>query len=177
MGTVNKAEVSVQFKGEYISNAAGQYLQATIANGSKGMPDPFITFAHGTGNGQVNEWYYGKITVSGGGNTEIDLSGVVTNPEGATIAFTKVKQILAIIDYGTGVAWDGSKVLRMGPAAANGFAGPFGGTTPYEEFDRVKYAADYTGWTVTAGTGDKLNFANPGGSAVDCHVWILGNIA
>lgn len=129
-----------------------------------------LTLTNGTGSKQGNLWWLAERTVSASANDDLDLAGVLVNGLGQTATFTKVKLILVQIDTP-----DGTKKLRIGPAASNGFVGPFGGTTPYEEFTELKLCAErFAGWTVTAGTGDVLRISNPGAGPVTYRILIVG---
>lgn len=123
-----------------------------------------LAFLDGVGAGQVSKIYARKAGSLGSQvqsvNTDLDLSGSLVDDLGQTVVFTAVKAIV----FGTDALNPGT--LSLGPAPANGFAGPFSGTTPALVLPalcagRVAFARfDATGWAVTAGTGDLLRIAS-----------------
>lgn len=116
-----------------------------------------------------------RRTIAASGNEDLDLSGTLENALGEAAVFAKVKAILVRAASGN------TNNVVIGPAAANGFTGPFGAAT-----DRVAIppggaflvAAPSAGWAVTAGTGDLLNVANSGaGTAVEYDIIVVGTSA
>lgn len=144
----------------------------TVQIGS-GFETLTYTLEDGTGVGQANQLYAAQVTVPAGGNLDLDLSGGLTNFRGATITFTKVK--LAVFAV---VAPDGTKKVWVGPqgvtnAAQLWFKGA-GADAAEEVFRHAQHVHPDAGWTVTAGTGDKLRLANPGGADVLVDVLMVG---
>ena len=125
-----------------------------------------LDFADGSGAGQANKVYVrgqsGLGTQIQSVNTDIDLSGSLTDDLGQSVVFTAIKGIYVRAgDSNPGI-------LSIGPAAANGFVGPFSGTTPAialpagGRFCVARF--DAAGWAVTAGTGDLLRIASAAGA-------------
>jgi hypothetical protein len=123
-----------------------------------------LDFTDGSGAGQANKIYVrgsaGTGTQAQSVNTDIDLSGSLTDDLGNSVVFTQIKAIIVAVPA------TNPGTLTVGPAASNGFTGPFSGTTPAivlpateaARFAVARYGA--TGWTVTAGTGDLLRIAS-----------------
>lgn len=147
--------------------------QQTISPGVTPAPSGTFNLNYGTSSGQANQWYAGQRTVTATTADNLDLSGVLTNPVSGTVTLTAVKRVLIQI-----VSPDGTKSLRVGPQnVSNAWQGPWGGTgatvyeTVYEEMDKKN---QYSGWAVTAGTGDILGIYNPGATSVTYFIWIIG---
>lgn len=130
------------------------------------------TLESGTSANQASKIFSDTRSVALSSNEDLDLAAVLTSALGATLTFATVKAIMI-----RAKATNSNNVV-VGPAASNGFAGPFGDAS-----DRVAIkpggmflvTAPGTGWTVTAGTGDLLNVANSGaGTAVEYDVVIVG---
>lgn len=112
-------------------------------------------------------FYRAVRPLAGGANEDLDLAGVLSNAFGAVINAAEI--IVVLVEAG-------NTALRFGPAAANGFVGPFNAAA-----DRLNIAAgEYqvlssrNGWAVVAGTGDKLNVLNTGGGATNYTITIIG---
>lgn len=132
-----------------------------------------VGFTNGSGANQAADLYAASRTVALSANDDIDLSGVLLNNLGTTLAFTKIKAIRIRADS----ANPGD--LLVGPAAANGFLAPFNAAA-----DRVRVAPggvlelinpSAAGWAVTAGTADLLRVTNGSGSGSATYkIEILG---
>jgi hypothetical protein len=132
-----------------------------------------IAIADGTGANQANNVFSDERTLAASTSENLDLSGVLANALGATLAFTAVKAILVVADAGN------TNDVVIGGAASNGFVGPFADATdkinvgPGDVFLITRRSA--AGLAVAAGTGDILKVANGGaGSAVTYRIIILG---
>lgn len=120
-----------------------------------------IELLSGTGTNQADKAFADTRTLAASANEDLDLAGALLDPFGITLNFVKIKGIYVRAAPGN------TNSVIVKPAAANGFTGPFGGTTPSLTLPPGGYlvlAAPVGGWTVTAGTGDKINFANSAGS-------------
>jgi hypothetical protein len=128
-------------------------------------------FTNGTGNNQANTIWSDERTLANGGTDSLDLAGGLTDVFGSTLTFTKIKAILIDID-----APDGTKALRVGPrSVANAFTGPWGDASDFITVTRTYYQVEpYSGWTVTAGTGDLLVVNNNSGVSVTYRIVLLG---
>lgn len=133
-------------------------------------------YTNGDAASKANQHWHDKRSLSSGGNEELDLAGGLTDLFGDTVTFTKVKS-LYIRNRST------TDTLLVGGAASNGWAGtgtPFANATDIillapgaEICINVSSAA---GYTVTAGTGDKLKLAHGSTTtaALDYDIAILG---
>ena len=139
-----------------------------------------FSWADGTGANQADLAWWDRRTVNSASNDDIDLSGVVTDGFGDTIALARVR-FLAILNR------HASLTITAGPASSNGWSTWINGTTPTVNIPPattvnsvvrpgtfVLVAPDATGYAVTAGTGDILRIANAGGSNVDYDIVVLG---
>lgn len=129
---------------------------------------------YGTGNNQINKLYYAKRTLATVTTDSLDLAGGLSDFQGSTITFTKIKLCAVAI-----ASPNGTKKLYIGPqGVANSMTANWGGTgaTVYREFMYFDIAIydPINGYTVTAGTGDLLNIYNPTGSSIDYHIVIAG---
>jgi hypothetical protein len=120
-----------------------------------------ITYTDGTGAGSVNQMFTDQRTLSASANEDLDLAGSLTNAYGATITATKLKGIIVeaattntnnvIVSRpasnGVPLFDAGSDAISLGPGEWFAFGSPTA-----------------AGKTVTASTGDLLNFANSAGS-------------
>lgn len=133
----------------------------------------YVSLKNGTGGNQANQLFTDTRTLAASTSEDLDLSGVLTNPLGASITFTKIKAI--IIESSSANAND----VIVGGAPSNGLSTPFGDVS-----DKVKVkpgglfcliAPDANGYAVTAGTGDLLRVANGGsGSTVEYSIIVIG---
>jgi hypothetical protein len=147
----------------------------SVEIGQDEFPSLAVTYASGSATGQIQKYYARRFTIAGGANQDIDLAGSVTSDlvSSGTVTFATVKELIVAI-----VEPDGTKVIRVGPQnVSNGWQGPFGGVgaNDYEQvYHHFRRSNPFSGWTVTAGSADILRIHNPGGSAVDVDVIILG---
>lgn len=131
-------------------------------------------FADGVGANQAQRLFTDQRTLAASATENLDLSGVLTDAFGASLAFTEVKAL--VIKAAAGNTND----VLVGGAASNGFITPFGDATDVVRVrpggTLVLVAPDATGYAVTAGTGDLLKIANSAGStSVTYDVVIVGN--
>lgn len=138
-----------------------------------------IELASGTGASQADQAFTSLAkTLAASANEDFDWSNVANtllNPFGTPIVFAKIKGIF-VYARPTNV---NNVIIK--PAAANGFLGGFGDASdtriipPGGYFEATNPVG---GWTVTAGTGDKTNFANSGaGSSVVFDLEVVGTTA
>ncbi len=120
-------------------------------------PTPSITFADGTGANAANQVYQATRALTAGADS-VDLAGTLTDSYGTTVALVRVKAVY--------VKNTGTTALTFG-AGSNPFVGMLNstGTITLPPGGFVLLATpDATGWTVTAGTGDLINFTGTGTS-------------
>lgn len=130
-----------------------------------------VSYADGTGAGQVSKEFSDKRTIGAASSENLDLSGSLTDAFGNPVQFSAIKAIIVKAD----AANVGNIVL--GGAASNPFVGPFADAT-----DKITIkpggifvlAHPGAGWTVTAGTGDILLMANGGAADALYDIVLLG---
>lgn len=155
-------------------NASIEFESIDVLDTGTRKSDGIVSFSavlkDGTGNGKANKVFQDTRTLAASANEELDLAGVLTDPSGVVLNFTKIKAIAIKAD-----AANAAKII-VGGAASNPFTGPFGATgdlldiTPSDGFVITNRNA---GWTVTAGTGDKLKITNGSGAAAANYTIIL----
>lgn len=129
----------------------------------------------GTSTSQCDLEYRAQRTIAASSNEDLDLAGSLADVFGNTLTFVKVRGIWIKASS----ANTNSVVIK--PASSNGFTGPFGAAThtitlPKEGVFLV--TAPQAGWTVTAGSGDKINIANSSsGSSVTYDIHVIGSSA
>jgi len=133
-----------------------------------------LQLVSGTGNGQADLIFSDTRTLAASATEDLDLAGGVTDPNGVTLTFAKVKAI-----YVKAAAANSNNVV-VG-AATNPFVGPLGGTTPtisIKPGQMMLVTATDVGWTVTASTADCLKVANSSsGTGVTYDIIIIGTSA
>lgn len=147
--------------------------RSALFGGGSIFPTLDRLLSNGTGSAQANALYVEqRPSLAAAANDDIDLAGGLATL-GTTLTFTVVKYVMTAIVSPTSV-----KRLRVGPGGvANAWQGPWGGTgaTVYDEvWDWRDWSNPYSGWTVTAGTGDILRINNPSAGAVSYVVLIVG---
>lgn len=133
-------------------------------------PEMVSSYEFGTGSGQINNWWTDERTLAATTGESIDLSGALANALSGAV-FSKVK--IVIIDIDTP---DDVKTLRFGPQGVTN-AAPlcFGDASDYLSLTtRVVVEEPFTGWTITAGTGDLLRVYNPSASSVTYRILVGG---
>ena len=159
-------------------------VKAAIAYTLRGAPDlgnalsafgghSNVELANGAADYQVSKVFSDTRTLAASASEDLDLSGTLTDPLGAVVAFATVKAILIKADPAN------ANNVIVGGAASNPFIGPFGAgthTLAVKPGGSLLLAAPKGGWAVTAGTGDLLKLANSaGGSGVSFDIEIIGN--
>lgn len=171
MGVFSKAVIRHGFSTVFRPTSV---LPTTSDQLSKNSPAE-IELTSGTGASMVDLEYIAQLTIAASTNTDYDLAGGLTDRFGSAITFAKVK--------GIWIKASSSNVndVRLKPATSNGFTGPFEDATKYQIIKPggvLLLAAPVSGWTVTAGTGDKINIANSSsGSSVVFDIHIIGTSA
>jgi hypothetical protein len=133
-----------------------------------------LTFAaNGLASEQVNQIYVAERTLTQAtGLDDLDLSGALTNWRGDTISFQEIKYILV---YNTS-ATEGAD-LTIGGTPSAPWSGPFLASSPSEAIAKAggwwDVGAPFTGFTVTAGSGDKLRIQHPGTAVGDISYIIV----
>lgn len=135
-----------------------------------------ISFANGTGAGQVNAAFYDVRTISASGTDSLDLNAVLTDALGVSLIFTKVKFIYVLADAGN------TNNVVVGAAGSNPFIGLLNATgtitlRPGMGFLAFAGLADATGMVVTAATGDLLLVTNSAGGTSVKYTIIIGGVS
>lgn len=129
-------------------------------------------YANGTGANQAQEIFTDSRAIGSSSTDNLDLSGLLTDALGVTIALTGVKELI-IVNTGT-------TQLRIGKKVTNGFAGPFdqtaGALGVIVEAGGVLRLSNPSaaGWAVVAATADQLSVENLTASAGAYDVIIIG---
>ena len=129
-----------------------------------------LELSSGTGASQCDLRYRAQRTLAASANEDLDLAGALADAFGNTLTFVKVRGI-----WIQAAAGNTNNVI-IKPASSNGFTGPFGAATHTITLPAggvFMATAPAAGWSVTAGTGDKINIANSAGSTTvtyDIHV-------
>jgi len=130
---------------------------------------PDILLGNGTGYGKADISFFDTRTLGASSNENLDLSGVLTDAFGQTIAAVKVKAI-EIENPEASLS-----TLTVGAAASNTFNGPFSGATftiDLKPGDKAVFVSR-TGWTVTPSTGDLLKVANGAGGTANYNIKLI----
>jgi len=137
------------------------------------LPARTRSFTHGSGSGQANKWYLAQRTLATVTYDNLDLAGGLTDYKGAAITFTKIKYAYIAI-----ISPSSTKYLRVGPQnQSNAAQLQWGGTgaTVYETiYTDWELYEPYTGFTVTAGTGDIFPIYNPTGVSITYTLLLMG---
>lgn len=119
-----------------------------------------IKLTNGVGDNQADGYWGDQRTLAGSATEELDLAGVLIDAFGVTVAAAKLRALAIEADAANNAANN----LIVGAAAANQWFPIFGASThtlilrPGARFVYVNKLG--TGLAVTAGTADKLKFAN-----------------
>ncbi len=111
-------------------------------------------------------------TLAGGATESLDLiGGGLVDAFGTALAFVKVRALVIqnlsatkILTIGN----DANPLVFLGAGASTVILPPKG---------MLALVNPMTGWTVTAGTGDKIKIANDAGDPADYLIWIVGTSA
>lgn len=143
--------------------------------GSPKMPvsvDKILSLIAGTdAANKANVMFSDRRTLAASANEDIDLAGALTDAFGATITAAEVVAIFVSAASGN------TNSVNVTRPASNGFAGPFLAAGDGVSIKAGEWQAfvSQSGWAVTAGTGDLLNFANSGaGTSATYDIVIVG---
>jgi len=128
----------------------------------------------GVGFNQADLAFSDIRSLAASANEDLDLVGGFTDGLGNTVSPAKVAAI-AFLNYST------TQTLRLKPASSNGWTGLQSGSTDYLSIPPastdmpgcVIFCAP-RGLTITAGTGDLVNVANPSGSTASYRIVLIG---
>jgi len=133
--------------------------------------DASLNFTSGTGNNQTSVIYHDTRTLADGATENLDLAGVLTNPFGSTVTFTKVKVIVF-------KNMSATQTFSLGGAASAQFVNWVGDATDIINVPPggcFVISAPLAGFAVTATSADLLKVANSAGAEADYKIMILGN--
>jgi hypothetical protein len=134
-----------------------------------------FTFSSGTGSGAADLVWTSQRTLAASANEDLDLRGSLTDAFGTTLTMVKLKGVY--IKAASGNTND----VQLKRAAANAIPGILTGATDsiiVGPGDLFVLTNNKSGWTVTAGTGDKINVANSGaGTSVTYDITVIGTSA
>ena len=132
-----------------------------------------LDLANGSGAGQANKIFHDKRALAASATEDLDLSGTLTDPFGATLTFTKVRVLMI-----KAAAANVNNVL-VGGASATQVSSLFADVAdvlvvrPGGMF--LVTAPDATGYAISA-TTDLLKIANSGsGTGVTYDIAVLGS--
>lgn len=129
----------------------------------------------GTTTGKADRLFTDNRHLNASANEDLDLAGVLLDAFGATLTFAKVK--ILIVEASASNVND----VLVAPGSATAFLGPFGDASDIVHVPPggiVVFAAPAAGWAVGAGSTDKLNIANGGGTTgVDYTIQVVGTSA
>lgn len=173
MANTLTATLSISGQGTFEKDTDLTSLIESFSIGSNDFDAITTEWTNGTSSNQANSMWTDERTLATTTTDSLDLAGGLTDAFGATITFAVLKCILIAID-----APDGTKALRVGPrSVANAFIGPWGDASDFVTVHKTFYIEEpYTGWTVTAGTGDLLIINNNTASSVTYRILLLGEV-
>lgn len=132
-------------------------------------------FSNGVGANQANEIFTDTRTLAASGTEDLDLSGVLLNAFGSTIAFDRIKAMMV-----TASPSNTNDVLVGGHAtlAVESFFGDASDTIRVKPGGTVALIApDVNGYTVADGVDDMLTITNSsGGTGVTYTILLIGTV-
>ena len=140
------------------------------------------SLSHGILADQANLCYFAERTIASASNDDLDLSGVLTDAFGDTLANAKLKLILILNRARDASEAANTTDLTIG-GGSNPFVGILGGTAPtigpIKPGGFVMIGASHLDGigAVTAGTGDILRIANSSGASAKYVVGLIGAAA
>lgn len=131
-----------------------------------------VVFTDGTGLNQANRVWSDERVLAASATEDLDLSGTLTDPFGATITLQKVKGLIVAAALGN------TNNVVIGGASATQWVGPFGAATHTLAVKPggvlALFAPDAAGYPVTP-TTDLLKVANSGsGTGVTYQIVVIG---
>lgn len=132
-------------------------------------------FTNGTAAGKADLCWSDRRTVAASATDTIDLRGGGLKSIGQSINFAVVTAI--IVRNRSTTSGD---ILHVGPAAADGFLGPWVDASDLNVVgpEGVAVFQNDGGWAVTGGSTDSIRIVETGGAnAVDYDIFVLGRSA
>jgi hypothetical protein len=137
-----------------------------------------VSLTSGTGAGQADLVFSDTRTIAASGDDDLDLAGGLTDANGNTLTFARVKALIV-----TAAAGNTNNVLVGGDATSTFLTWVVAEPDavilrPGASLALVAGVADATGYAVTATTGDLLRITNSAGStSVTYDIVIVGSSA
>jgi hypothetical protein len=134
-----------------------------------------VSLTSGTGAGQADLVFSDTRTIAASGDDDLDLAGGLTDANGTTLTFARVKALIV-----TAAAGNTNNVLVGGDATSTFLTWVVAEADavilrPGASLALVAGVADATGYAVTATTGDLLRITNSAGStSVTYDIVIIG---
>jgi len=162
-----------------VSANIGQTVTARVSGAAIGATNPvagvsishFLQLDAGTGAlGKADLLYTSTRTLALSATENLDLTGVLTGPLGASF---NAAEVVAIVVEAVAT---NTNTVNIGGAGTNAFIGPFGTNTDTLKIKpgQSLFLTDTAGWPVTAGTGDLLKVLNGGaGTPVTYTITII----
>lgn len=160
-----------------VSATVSAELRATLRGAADfGRPKAPVSLSHvltlleGTATVlQADIMYADERVLTASESFDLDLSGAITDAFGATIAMAEVVAIYLENDIGS------IEHVRFFGSSSNAFQGPLSAGAKLElKPGGAQLFTGKQGWTVTAGSGDKLAVANQGVGAATYRIGIVG---
>lgn len=131
-----------------------------------------FSLAEGAGLNAANKIWSDNRTIAASGTDDIDVTGVLTDPFGATITIARIKGLFIFANAG-----NTNNVVVGG--GTNPITTILAGTTPTLIIRPggvlALWGPDATGYAVTASTADNLRVANSGaGTSVNYDIVLIG---
>ncbi|WP_435589806.1 hypothetical protein [Micromonospora aurantiaca (nom. illeg.)] len=137
-----------------------------------------VELASGTGAGQADRVFHDQRTLAASATEDLDLSGVLLDAFGATLAFARIKGLIVAAAAGN------VNDVIVGGAAANAITSFFGAAAhtlrvrPGGVLALIAGGNDAVGYTVVPATGDLLRVGNGGaGTPVTYDIAVIGTSA
>lgn len=146
-------------------------LKSTVINTIRAL-----SWASGTGAGQVDRIFSGQRTVTTGATDSLDLAGTLTDAFGAVLTFARIKFLYVFSGGLPGVP--NTTNIQVTRPAANSVPGPLIAASDALELKpgagMLWFDPGAVGYAVTAGTGDLLSIVNAAGASATYDIVIMG---
>ena len=160
------------FKGTVRLTVAADYTKSMDLSTARDRLDKVFEqlFTTGTGSSQANVLWHDERTLTDGSNENLDLSGVLMDSFGDSVALVKVKGLI-IKNQST------TQTLSVGGAASAQFSTWVGAVTDIVKVPPggVLCLFNPAGYTVTNTTADLLKILNSAGASCIYDIIIIGN--
>ena len=150
----------------------GASVSSTLTDKIAGVIESW-TIANGTGANQADIMWHDQRTLAASTSEDLDLSGVLTDSFGVSVALARVKAIIVSAASANG------GLIQVGGASSNQFINWVANASDIIQIRAGGFmllvAPDATAYAVTATTGDLLKIANTDGAAAGTYdIYIIG---